>query len=106
MNDHAEDFIPVGERMWNDILASEDVRGKTLEWRISKLVMKLVRHLHISDRETDGAIHWKSMGPKQRHAFQKEDGHTLSLILIDLIISGKEAIKLDFNIARTPTTSC
>ena len=84
-------------------LLVDDVRGKTLEFRISKWVMKLVRHIDFEDQATAGAVHCKSMGPKLRPAFQKE-GEPPSLILNGLIISGKEAIKLDFNIARTPTT--
>ena len=40
--------------------------------------MKLVRHLDQKDRETDGALQWKSMGPKLRHAFQERGGRTFS----------------------------
>ena len=57
-------------------LAYDDVKGRTLEFRISKLALKLVRNLDLADRATDGAVHWKSMGPKLRHARQKEGGHT------------------------------
>ena len=71
--DHSEDSIPIGERKWNDILACEKFKG-TL-WNP---VMKLVRHLDQKDREIDGAVHWKSMGPKRREAFQKEGGRTFS----------------------------
>ena len=39
---------------------------------------KFVRHLYLADRETDGAVHWKSTCPKLRRAFQKEDGRTFS----------------------------
>ena len=28
--------IPIDDRKWNDILAYDDVQGKTLEWRLSK----------------------------------------------------------------------
>ena len=45
---------------------------------LTKLVTKVVRHLNLADRETNGAVHWKSMCPKLRRAFQKEDGHTFS----------------------------
>ena len=78
MSDHTENFIPIGERISNDSSAYDDVRGYTLECRISKRVMKLERHLDLKDQETDGAVHWKSMGPKLRHAFQKEGGYTFS----------------------------
>ena len=77
MDNHSDDLIPIDERKWSNILACDDVKGRTLEIRISKLVMKLVRHLDVADRGTDGAVHWKLMGPKLRHAFQK-GGHTFS----------------------------
>ena len=38
MNNHSKNFIPLGERKWNDILAY-DVNGRTLEFRVSKLVL-------------------------------------------------------------------
>ena len=57
MGDHSEEFIPIGERKWNDIPA---FKGHTLESSISILVMKLVHHLGQKDRETDGAVHWNS----------------------------------------------
>ena len=47
-------------------------------WRISKWVMKIVRHLDLKDREIDGTVHWKSMGPKLRYAFEKEGGYNFS----------------------------
>ena len=36
--------------------------------------MKLVRHHDQDERETDGTVHGKSMGPKLRHASQKGSG--------------------------------
>ena len=54
ISDHSEDFIPKDERKWNDISAYGDVKGKTLESRISKWVLKLVRHLDLKGREIDG----------------------------------------------------
>ena len=42
------------------------------------MVTNLVRHRDFADRETDGAVHRKSMGPKLRQAFQNEGGHTFS----------------------------
>ena len=59
------------------IPANEYCKGYTLESSISTLLMKLVRHLDRHERETDGAVHWKSMGPKLQHAFQK-GGHASS----------------------------
>ena len=94
-NNHSEDFIPIDKRTWNDIPAYGDVKGKTLECRISKQVTRLVRHRDFANRENDGTVHWKSV---------VQSCDTPSLILIGLIFSGKEASKLDFTIAATPTT--
>ena len=101
MNNHSEDFIPLDKRKWNDILADGEVKRRPLEYRISTKVTSLVRHLDLKDRETDGAVHWASVGPKLRQEFQKS-GHTFSdAQWLDYIW---KAIKLEFNIARTPTT--
>ena len=40
--------------------------------------MRLVRHYDQHERETDGAVHWKLMGPKLRKALQKAGGQKLS----------------------------
>ena len=57
-----------------------------------------------ADRETDGAVHCKSMGPKLRHTFQKEGEYTFSHSdWLDHIRKGSKK-KLDFNFARTPAT--
>ena len=40
--------------------------------------MRLVRHMDLQERESDEAVHWKSMGPKRRCAFLKDGGDTLS----------------------------
>ena len=37
---------------------------ETSQAEISKLVTRLVRHYDQDERETDGAVHWNSMGPK------------------------------------------
>ena len=66
--DPSEDFIPIAER--NRI----GITRKTYILETSKLV----RHADLQERESDGAIHWKSMGPKLRHAFRKERGDTFS----------------------------
>ena len=39
--------------------------------------MSLVRHYDQNERETDGAVHWNSMVPKLRKAFQKFGGRIL-----------------------------
>ena len=40
--------------------------------------MRLVRHYDQDERETDGAVHWNSMGPKLRKAFHKAGGRKFS----------------------------
>ena len=70
-NGHSEDSIPSKERKWNDILANRNLKRNTFESDVAKLVMKLVRHHDQEERETDGAVHWKPMGPKLRFAFHK-----------------------------------
>ena len=40
--------------------------------------MRLVRRYDQHERETDGAVHWKSMGPELRKAFQTTGGHKFS----------------------------
>ena len=75
---HSEEVILVEERRWTDILACQQFRGHTVEAEVSKLVMRLVRRYDQHERGTDGAIHWKSMGPKPRRAFQKAGGQKFS----------------------------
>ena len=72
INNHSEDFIRIDTRKWNDILARGGVERKTLEWKISKTVTNLARHLDIADRQTDGAVHWNSMCSKLRLEFESE----------------------------------
>ena len=48
------------------------------EAEVSKLVMRMERHYDQDERETDGVVHWKSMGPKLRKAFKKVRGRKLS----------------------------
>ena len=57
VNDHSEEFIPIGEKKWNDILANAKFKRHTLESSISKLVLKVVRHLDPQEREIGGAVH-------------------------------------------------
>ena len=79
----SEDFIPITERKWIDTTANEYCKKCTLETSISKLVIKLVGHVDLQERESDGAVNWKTMGPKLRR---------------------KEPTKHDCNTARTPAT--
>ena len=57
VSDPSKDFNPTEERKWIDIPADRHFKAYTLESSISKLVMKLVRHLDQGERETDGAVH-------------------------------------------------
>ena len=74
----SEEVIPIEERKWNVIPASKHFRRHTFEAEVSKLVMRLVRRYDQDERETDGAVHWNSMSPKLRKAFQKAGGQKLS----------------------------
>ena len=62
------------ERKWNDILACQQLNGNTCEAEVTNLDKKLVRHYDQDERECDGAVHRKPIGPKLRHAFQKGGG--------------------------------
>ena len=42
------------------------------------MVTNLVRHRDLTDRETDGAVHWNSMCSKLRRAFQSDGAQTFS----------------------------
>ena len=75
---YSKEVILVGERKWNDIPACKSLKGDSLQAEISKLVMGLIRHYDLDERETDGAVHWNSMVPKLRKAFQKSGGRKFS----------------------------
>ena len=87
VNDPSESFIPSEERTWTDIPVNENFKGHTLEFSISNLSVKLVRHHDQEERETDGVGHSKSIGPRLRNAFQR----TLSLIQLASSILQKGA---------------
>ena len=53
-------------------------KGNISEAEVSKLVMRLVRRYDQDERESDDAVHWNSMVPKLRKAFQKAGGHKFS----------------------------
>ena len=59
-------------------LACESFKGDSLSAEISKLVMRLVRRYDQDERATDGAVHWNSMNPILRKAFQKFGGQKFS----------------------------
>ena len=57
---YAKEVVPFGERKW------------------SKLVVRVVRRYDQDERETHGAVHWNSVVPKLRKAFQKSGGRKFS----------------------------
>ena len=78
MYNYSEWVFPIEERKWNDIPACQQFRGHAFEAEVSELVMRLVRRYDQHERETDGAVSWKSMGPKLWKAFQKAGGQQFS----------------------------
>ena len=72
----SENHILIDNREWIDIIANAKSHQYPLENRISKLVMRLARHVDLQERESDGAVDWKSMCPKLRYAFLKDGGDT------------------------------
>ena len=87
-------------------LAYDIVERKSLEWKILKMVSVFVRHRDLADRETDGAVHWRSLCSKLRREFESEGARTFSdSQWLDYIRRGSN--KPDLNIAQTrTTTSC
>ena len=75
---YSQEVFLLEVRKWNDILSSQHTRGHDIEALVSKLVLRLVRHYDQHERETDGAVHWDSMGPKLRKTFQKVGRHKFS----------------------------
>ena len=65
---YSKEVISIEEREWNDIPACKYLKGNTLQAEISKLVVRLARHYDQDGRETDGAVHWNSMGSECRRA--------------------------------------
>ena len=76
--DTSEDCILITERNWIDITVNRYWKKYTLETNIPKLVIKMTRHMILQERESDGAVHWKSMASKLRCAFLKDGGDTFS----------------------------
>ena len=74
----SQETILVGQRRWKNILACEAYKGDSLSAQTLELGMRLVRRYDPDERETEGAVHWNSMGPKLRKAFQKFGGRNLS----------------------------
>ena len=70
----AKEVVPIGKRMWNQILAYKSFKGD----EFFKLVTRLVRRYDQDEREAGGALHWNSMVLKLRKAFQQCGGRTFS----------------------------
>ena len=85
------------ERKWTDILPDKHFKGHTIEAKVSNLVMRSVRRYDQDERETDGGVHWNSMGSKLRKAFQKAGRQQFSGLSIFLT----EATKRSSSIARS-----
>ena len=62
--------FPSEETNWKDIVVCQSCYGNSRQAEISKLVMRMVRHYDLDEREPDGAILWNSMCPKLLNAFQ------------------------------------
>ena len=63
--------------------------------------MRLVRHMYLQESATDGAVHWKAIWFRSYDMRSGRMEEIPSLIRIGSITSGTEAVKHDFNIART-----
>ena len=75
---YSKEVIPVEERRWNDVPAYKYLKGNTPQADNTKLINRLVRRYDQDERETDGAVHWHSMGPKLRRAIHKAGGQQFS----------------------------
>ena len=53
--------VPPDHRKWNEVPAVDDVSKRSLSWRVSQIVTKILRHRG-SHREDDGAIDWNNIG--------------------------------------------
>ena len=47
-------FLPIDQGQWKDIPAVDDVRKRSLSWRVSKIMTNMLRH-HGVHREDGGA---------------------------------------------------
>ena len=74
----SKDHTLIDTKEWIDLTANVCCHKYQLETGISEFVMRLVRHMDLQERESDEAVHWKSMGPKGWCAFLKDGGDTLS----------------------------
>ena len=71
----SEDHIPIHAREWIDITPNGYSHEYHTETRISKFVIRLVRHMVFQDGESDRAFHWKYISSKLRHAFLHDGGN-------------------------------
>ena len=63
--------FPTTERKWQ-ITPANSSYGGSLSTAISKMVTRLVRHYDHVERQSDGAAHWGTIGPKLVKAFAKQ----------------------------------
>ena len=75
----SEDHIPIDKREWIDLTANEKKSYVSVGNPYLEFVMRLVRHVDLQERESDGAVHWTSIGRKLRYAFLKHGGDTFSV---------------------------
>ena len=87
------------ERKWNSILAFPLFKGRSLSAAVSKWVMGLVCHFDQEERETGGAVRWKTMIPKLMRAFGHK-GHDIFWRMIGLNTFLKEANRRGLSSAR------
>ena len=71
--------------------------------RMQQIHFAIQRHLDQKERESDGGVRWKTDGSEATTRVS-ERRRTIFLILIGSIVFGKQAMILDFNIARTSMT--
>ena len=90
-----DEHIHNNERKREDLTANEFSQKYELGYHISKFVGKLVRRENRHDRESHGAMNWSAFLQYGGHSFTEE---------IALIISGWEAARHDFSIARILAT--
>ena len=69
----SEDRIPIDNGKWIDLIANE----YSHKYQFGNLSWDWYAMWILQERESDGAVHWKSKGPKLRYAFLKDGRDTL-----------------------------
>ena len=86
--ERSDDHIPIHQRIWEDLSANGCSYGYKCETQVSKMVIKLVRHKHLRERDTDGAIQWTS------DSDSKKMKKAISLTEVGSTSSGKQQNKI------------